>query len=272
MLTNEPWKNEWVCLGGGTSGFGLALAGEFALKGAKVAILGRSVERGEQAVEQLKNSGGSEVLFFKVDLADPAGIENSAWTDWLKTVKLKAAIAAAGESDRGYLASIPSEEITRLWRINVVSSLLFSQACLPSLKQSRGTLVHIASLAGIVASPGLGGYPTVKHALVGMSRQMRLEVARDGVRVLTVCPGPIQRSKEQEGRYDALIAKRNLPDELKQAAGSSMVKAIAPAELARRTITAIERGELELVIPGKAKWLAGLGNLFPSLFSRFLTK
>lgn len=270
MSTNGPWKNEWVCIGGGTSGFGLTLAGEFALKGAKVAILGRDLERGRQAVEQLKHSHGAEVRFFNVDLTEPSSIEASEWPTWTETVHLKAAIAAAGESDRGYVSGLTSDELTRLWKINVITALLFSRTCLPSLQRSGGTLVHIASLAGIVASPGLGGYPTVKHALVGLSRQMRLEVARDGVRVLTVCPGPIQRSQEQEGRYDALVAKRNLPEELKQAAGSSLVKMLEPVQLARRTILAIERQELELVLPGKVKLLAGLGNVFPSLFARFL--
>jgi short-subunit dehydrogenase len=272
MLSDQNWKAKWICIGGGTSGFGLSLAEEFALRGAKVAIVGRDEERGRAALEKLRQSASEETCFFAVDLANEKVVEDSRWHQWLEEVDISVAVAAAGRSDRGYLASIRSDEFDGLWRANVLSSFNFSRACLGSLRRAGGTLVHVASLAGVVAAPGLAAYPTVKHALVGMSRQWRLELADDGIHVLTFMPGPIQRAESDQGRYDQLVASRQLPDDLKQPAGSKHVRLLDPVKLRQRLIQAIERGERELVIPSKARWLAGLGNLFPSLFAKFLSK
>jgi uncharacterized protein len=269
MSNLGPWKDRWVCIGGGTSGFGLSLAKEFALRGAKVAILGRNRQQGDEAVNQLQKLSRTEICFFSVDLADTSSVANSEWNTWVNSKNLALAIAAAGLSDRGYLASITDDELNQLWRSNVLTALHFSQICLPRLKEESGTLVHIGSLAGLLAKPGLGGYAVVKHALTAMSRQFRFEWAKHGIHVLLVSPGPIQRD-DQDQRYDKLVQAKQLPDELRKPGGGANLKPIEPVWLCRRIIQAIERREQELVVPSKARWLAGLGNLFPSWFDRFL--
>ncbi len=265
----EQWKDRWVCIGGGTSGLGLLLAEEFALRGAKVAIVGRNRERGEEAAREIKRGSEAEIRFFAVDLADAKSVADSEWSTWVEKTHLAAAISAAGQSDRGYLASSTDEELNQLWRTNVLTAFHLSQKCLPRLKAQTGSLVHIGSLAGLLAKPGMGGYAMAKHALTAMSRQLRLEWAKEGVHVLLVNPGPIQRD-DQDHRYDKLIEMKQLPAELRKPGGGANLKLIEPTWLCRRIIQAIERREKELVVPAKAKWLAGLGNLFPSCFDQFL--
>jgi uncharacterized protein len=265
----KTWNDRWVCIGGGTSGFGLVMAKEFAVRGAKVAILGRDAARGEKAVAELQSVSRSEIRFFSVDLTDQDIVDRSDWAKWLPSIELSAAIAATGQSDRGYIEAITLQELEQLWKTNVVSALLFSQTVLPSLKKSAGTLVHIASLAGLLAKPGMGSYAIVKHALVAMSRQLRIEMKPHHVPILLVCPGPIRR--DQDGpRYDAIIDAKQLPDELRQPAGGAKLKVIDSTWLAQRIIRGVESGEQEIVVPKKAQCLSGLGNLFPSLFDRFL--
>ena len=269
MSNLGPWKDRWVCIGGGTSGFGVLLAREFALRGAKVAILGRNRGRGEEAAKELQELSGTEIRFFSVDLADASSIKNSEWNAWVQSQHLAVAIVAAGQSDRGYLTAITDEELNQLWQANVLTALHFSQTCLPQLKAESGTLVHIGSLAGLLAKPGLGGYAIVKHALTAMSRQLRFEWAKEGIHVLLVSPGPMQR-EDQDQRYNKLVESKQLPDELRKPGGGAKLKLIEPTWLCNRIIQAIERREKELVVPSKAKWLAGLGNLFPSWFDRIL--
>jgi short-subunit dehydrogenase len=272
MQTNSRWRDQWVCIGGGTSGFGWTLAKEFALQGAKVAIVGRDQARGLQAAASLRQLAASEILFFSVDLADPQAIEASAWKVWLEQNSLAAAIAATGQSDRGYLMQLGAGDVDQLWRTNLLTSLALSQACVPALQRGAGTLVHIASLAGLLAAPGMGGYGLAKHAVVGMSRQLRLELREQGVRVLLVCPGPIQRDQDAAvgGRYDRLVEARHLPESLRRPAGGARLKALDGGWLSRRVLQAIVAREREVVVPAKARWLAGLGTLYPSLLDFFL--
>ncbi len=269
MSNLGQWKDRWVCIGGGTSGFGLLLAKEFALRGAKVAILGRNEGRGKEVAKELQKLSETEIRFFSVDLADAANVANSEWNAWAQSTQFAVAVAAAGQSDRGYVTAITDEELNQLWQANLLTALHFSQTCLPRLKAESGTLVHIGSLAGLLAKPGLGGYAIVKHALTAMSRQLRFEWAKEGIHVLLVSPGPMQRDDRNQ-RYNELVEAKHLPDELRKPAGGAKLKLIEPRWLCRRIIQAIERREKELVVPSKAKWLAGLGNLFPSWFDRFL--
>ncbi len=226
MADRNAFRDGWVCIGGGTSGFGLALARQFAVHGAKVAILGRDPQRAESAAEELRKISRQSVQAFCVDLADQQAIEKSEWYAWLATVPVQVAIAAVGKSDRGFLEQIPSNELEPILRTNVLAAHGFSRAVVPSLERTRGTLVHIASLAGLVAAPGMGAYSIAKHAVVAMSRQMRIELLDRGIHVLLVCPGPIQSTSsttedQATGRYDELWSRAvNSPIRLEnQAAG-----------------------------------------------------
>ncbi len=271
MATSSTWKDRWVCIGGGTAGFGLVLAQQFARRGANVAIVGRDGSRAESAAEELRKNAIGEIVSFSVDLADENSVSSSSWKAWLAQTNLSVAIAAAGKSDRGFLMQLSIDEIDKLIRTNVYTSFNFSKATEDALRKDSGALVHLASLAGIVASPGMGGYSIAKHAVVAMSRQLRLELASQGIRVLLVCPGPIQREETTEsGRYDALVQERALPGSLKKPAGGANLKALDPEQLAEKIIAAIESRKKELILPAKVRWLAGLGTIWPGLTDYFL--
>ncbi len=272
MAIKSTWKDRWVCIGGGTAGLGLQLAQAFARRGANVAVIGRDPDRGDAAVEALRKIGSGAFRRFIVDLADEKAIECSEWKSWLQNTDLHVALAAAGKSDRGFLMQLSTAELESLIRTNVYSSFCFSKATQESLKRRAGTLVHIASLSGIVAAPGMGGYSIAKHALVAMSRQLRLELAEHGIRVLLVCPGPIRRESSESGRYDELVKDRDLPESLKKPGGGANLKAIEPGWLCDRIISAIESNQRELVVPSKVRWLASVGNLWPGLLDYMLRK
>ncbi len=271
MATSSEWKDRWVCIGGGTAGFGLVLARQFARRGANVAILGRDQSRAESAAVELRTLSKGEIVAFSVDLADVDSIQTSKWREWLAETNLSVAIAAAGKSDRGYLMQLSINELEQLLRMNVYSSFNFSKATHDALRRDSGTLVHIASLAGIVAAAGMGGYSIAKHAVVAMSRQLRLELKSLGIRVLLVCPGPIQHKElSTNGRYDDLVHERELPASLKKPAGGASLKILDSEQLAVQIIAAIQQGKKELVLPSKVRWLASLGVLWPWFFDYML--
>lgn len=81
-------------------------------------------------------------------------------------------------------------EFDRVFSVNVKGTWLVAKYSLPHLEESRGAIVNVASTAGIMGWPRLVPYVASKHAVVGLTRAMAMEVAPQGVRVNAVCPGP----------------------------------------------------------------------------------
>jgi short-subunit dehydrogenase len=108
----------------------------------------------------------------------------------------------------------------------------------------------------------MGAYPAAKAALGAYTQQLRLELADQGVHVLLVCPGPIARERPRS--YGA-EESANLPASAHQPGAGVKARAIAPDLLARRVVSACQRRQSELVIPGKARLLFALAQLSPRL-------
>jgi short-subunit dehydrogenase len=268
------WHNKFAILSGASSGLGFHLALALAEHGARLAIVGRDSERLENCRRATLDAGATQVDVFSIDVADEA-----VWSEELQDVSRLRSVCDAqpadllinivGDSDRGPLERLAPADLISQFRVNVLSSFLMTQACLPSLKRTQGTVVNIASLAGILAGPGMGGYSLSKHALVGMHRQWRLELHDSKIHFMLVCPGPISR-KETNGRYDALAASRGLDPKIARAGAGVRLRSLDPSELAHRIIDAAARRETELIVPSKARWLAGLMQVWPGWADRIL--
>jgi short-subunit dehydrogenase len=110
-------------------------------------------------------------------------------------------IETAGEIDvlinnagRGYyapFASIDARELEDIFRLNVIAPLRLTQLALPALKRSRGVVVMMSSVAGVVSSPKLGAYSASKFALEALTIALRAEVEADGIAVTVIRPGPV---------------------------------------------------------------------------------
>jgi short-subunit dehydrogenase len=130
------------------------------------------------------------------------------------------------------LRRIELEALRSLLELNVVAPLALAQLALPHLVQRRGTVVMLSSVAGIVAAPRYAAYSASKFALEGISMAMRAELAKDGVRVLVVRPGPVDTPFRANADRGADEAGYTRPDP----------KAQSAEEVARRTLRAVQRG------------------------------
>jgi short-subunit dehydrogenase len=144
-----------------------------------------------------------------------------------------------------------------------------TRAGLPHLLQTHGHVVHIGSLAAKTASRFLGAYPASKFPLAAYAQQLRMELGPQGLHVLLVCPGPIRRD-DAGSRYDAEAG--NLPPEARQPGGGVKLKGIDPDWLAHRILVACERRQAELIVPGRARLLFALSQLWPSLGDWIITR
>jgi uncharacterized protein len=298
------WQGKVALVTGGSSGFGLSLATTLVRQGARVILTARDPERLHQAARELQESpsrlsaGGSTTGGSTTDGSTTGGSTTGGSTTGGSTTggsttassagsthvvaadvtspdevqrvferirndfgQLDALFNIAGQSDRGLLLETTPQRLQELWDLNVMAALHCARAAQPLLSESRGHLVFMGSLAAKSAARYLGGYCCTKFPLAAAAQQLRLELHPTGIHVLLVCPGPIARP-DAGARYAAQSA--GLPESARQPGGGVKLPGIDPARLADQVLTACQRRQAELVVPGKARLLFAISQLWPS--------
>lgn len=171
---------------GGTSGIGLAVAELFAHHGAAVVVTGRDDVRGTEAMRTLRAVG--DAWYVRADAADEAQVRWSVEEAVGVTGRLDVLVNNAGVALVAPLVDTPPAEWDRLMAINARAVLLYVQAARPHLAAAGGSVVNVASDAGLRGEQAIGAYSVSKAAVVMMSRLLALDLA-PLVRCNCVCPG-----------------------------------------------------------------------------------
>jgi len=179
---------------GATQGIGRATAFALGRAGYRVGVCARTHARVDELLADLKQEG-IDAAGACADVGDPAQAARAA-------EQIAIAIGEIGVlvNNAGVLIARPFEEMTledwdATMTTNVRSLFLMTRAVLPAMRRRReGTIVNVASLAGRSGFAGGTAYTASKHAVLGFSRSLMLEVRKDNVRVVTVCPGSVDTS------------------------------------------------------------------------------
>jgi NAD(P)-dependent dehydrogenase (short-subunit alcohol dehydrogenase family) len=176
-----------VLVTGGTTGIGFAIAERFLREGARVVVTGRNQELGLQAEAALRGAGQS--WFVVADAGDPAAVARSVDLAVAHLGTIDVLVNNAGIGIEASLLRTPLADYDRLMNVNVRGCLLYAQAAYPHLARRRGSMIHIASDAGIWGEQAIGLYSVSKAAVVMLGKMLALEGGPDGVRSNVLCPG-----------------------------------------------------------------------------------
>jgi 3-oxoacyl-[acyl-carrier protein] reductase len=179
---------------GATQGIGRATAFALGRAGFRVGVCARTPARVEEVVADLRKEG--------VDAAGAAADVGDAAQAGRAAEQISASIGEIGVlvNNAGVLIARPFEELTlEDWDTTMATNLrslyLMTRAVLPAMRRRRqGSIVNIASLAGRNGFVGGTAYSASKHAVLGFSRSLMLEVRKDNVRVIAICPGSVDTS------------------------------------------------------------------------------
>lgn len=176
---------------GGGAGIGRAIARALGRAGALVGIVDCERKSGQEALKLLKRDG-STAVFMAADVGDLGQIERSVDHLRRRFGRIDILCNNVGVLAFGTALETSEAEWRRLASVNLEAAFHYCRLVLPGmLKQRKGAIVNIASNAGIGSAPDNCAYVTSKHGLVGLTRAVAMDFAREGIRCNCVCPGPV---------------------------------------------------------------------------------
>jgi NAD(P)-dependent dehydrogenase (short-subunit alcohol dehydrogenase family) len=167
---------------GGSSGIGLAIAKALSAEGFSLTLVSRRPEKVEAAAQEL----GAHAI--AADLSTPEGCEPVVRGHIDKWGRLDVLVNSAGVGFGGPIEQMEPKHIGMQIAVNLGGLLLVTRAAIPHLRETKGLIVNLASIAGTVATPGLAVYGATKAAVIAVTRSLNAELEDDGIRATAISP------------------------------------------------------------------------------------
>ena len=251
---------------GGASGIGAALARALAARGAVVVLADRQHDEAGALALTLRQGGG-RVDAAELDVRDAAAVETLVAGVAARHGRLDYIFNNAGTGVGGEVKDYDLDDWRYIIEVNLMGVIHGVHAAYPRMvRQGFGHIVNTASMAGWMATPMTTSYCATKHAVVGLSRSLRIEARDHGVRVSVLCPGVIRTPiLVNAGRFGR--TKFSVPVPL-QMAQFERFRPMDPDRFAARALDQIARNKAIIVAPRWWYVLFWLNRLSPALADR----
>lgn len=233
------FKDKVAIVTGVSSGIGQRLAVDLAARGAIVVGCGRSRERMEETLREMRRSSPTSTVMV-CDVGDPEQVRAMVRDTISEFGKIDILVNNAGFGMRKPLIDAPEEIFESMMRTNYLGAVYCTQQVLPSMVAGRsGHIVNISSVAGKLGTPNMAGYCATKFALIGLTESLYHELRPMGIGISVVCPGPVRT------KFNLMF------DDLAPKAPSFLV--LDAAAVSQAVMRAIEKKKVQVVLP---RWLA----------------
>lgn len=248
-----------ILITGGASGLGSELAKYYSAKGWTVCIADIQQELGEKFVTDLNSQFNNDCFFQPLDVTSEEQWHEAAKVVSARWEGLDCLINNAGVASSGDIDQLPMKDFQWTMDINVMGVVKGCYVFTPMLKKSKGTIINVASAAGLMHMPSMSAYNVSKAAVVALSETLYAELDSDGVHVSVLCPA---------------FFKTNLTDTMRATSQGGIAIAsklmerskIQAADVARMTYEAAENKVFYIVTHPKERRTWYLKRFFPGFY------
>jgi 2-dehydro-3-deoxy-D-gluconate 5-dehydrogenase len=199
---------------GGNGGIGLGIARGLSQAGAKVAIVGRNIEKSQAAAKGVAGETGNETAAFTADVAKPEQIKALIAEVQTRFGRIDILFNNAGINIRKPPEELSLEEWSEVLNVNLTSAFLLSQAVYPAMKRGGGgKIINIGSMTSLFGASFAAAYATSKGGIVQLTKSLALAWAPDNIQVNAILPGWFdteltERAREQiPGLHERVLAR-----------------------------------------------------------------
>jgi short-subunit dehydrogenase len=258
---NNDLVNKTVIITGASSGIGERIAAKVAERGGRPVLLARSSEKLAAICQSINEKASVDCRYYPLDVSDFHQVKTVFAKIAQDVGRIDILVNNAGFGLFDSFAESDLEDIKAMFNVNVFGLMACTKEVLPfMLERNSGHIINIASQAGKLATPKSSGYSATKHAVLGFTNSLRLELTQTNIFISAVNPGPIETNffnlADKTGNYVKNVKKFMLRSD----------------DVAEKIVQLMIKPKRELNLP---QWMnAGsvLYNLFPNLAEKLTGK
>jgi NAD(P)-dependent dehydrogenase (short-subunit alcohol dehydrogenase family) len=260
------FSNATAIITGGASGIGRAIAEELAMRGCDVVLADLQIECAQKVASNIRAAGG-KANAVEVDVTNFPVLEQVVKETVQRTGRLDYMFNNAGIGIGGEVCHYKLEDWNYILDVNLHGVINGVQATYSIMtNQGFGHIINTASLAGLIAGPGMVSYSTTKHAVVGLSKSLRGEASGRGIRVSVLCPGFIRTAiLDNFGKYGKNLVKLSTEQQQIISEMIDKFKPMDPILFARKALNYVAKNKAIIVLPKPYKVIWWIHRLAPSL-------
>tara|TARA_Y100000022_G_scaffold41948_1_gene34662 strand:- start:1396 stop:2286 length:891 start_codon:yes stop_codon:yes gene_type:complete len=254
----SKFKDKTILVTGASSGIGLAMAKDFANRGANLILTARSKDKLDQLASELEARGTSAKVFIE-DISVPNSAQKLYNQIKAAQIDVDILVNNAGYGRWGTFDECPVEDYENMIHLNITSLTELSYLFLEDMeKKGSGGIINVASVAAFYSIPYSAVYAATKAYVLSLSEALNFEYSRKGIHIMAVCPG----ATESEFVNVATVSSERLQKRLSAMQDNKNVKIQSAEDCSKEALDAFENGKIYIITGRSNRNLYSLSRLF----------